>query len=47
MPDADNTSEGEAANTDNMAVDAGQETSKAKHRSHSNALLVMARRWAS
>ena len=33
MPDADNTSEGEAANTDNMAVDAGQETSKAKQRS--------------
>ena len=33
LPNAENTSEGEAADTDEMAVDAGQETSKAKHRS--------------
>ena len=33
LPNAENTSEGEAAHTDEMAVDAGQETSKAKQRS--------------
>ena len=33
LPNAENASEGEAADTDEMAVDAGQETSKAKHRS--------------
>jgi hypothetical protein len=32
-PRAESASVGEAANTDQMAVDAGQETSKARHRS--------------